>query len=256
MVTNLVNVKFAVGTDIEQTAGSVVGASAKGVAIREELNGVDVRLVASKRLHSLAGTDIPQLGESVAGTGHEDVLVGRVDADRHHIAQVVGKLSHLGSGLDIPQHAGHVTGGGDDAAVIDEATAGEVARVAGELARDTGRTFAGGQVVDGTNVVETTAGNVVPTRRIGTGHDPRRSQGDGVDFVGGVGIPDDELSVLRGGHEMAAVGGPVHGVDLRKVALECSARLHANSWESIGLVLRNLTDYGTGGQQLFRISSC
>lgn len=45
---------------------------------------------------------------------------------------------------------------------------------------------------------------------------------------------------------MAAVGGPVHGVDLRKVALECSARLHANSWESIGLVLCNLTDYGQG----------
>lgn len=45
---------------------------------------------------------------------------------------------------------------------------------------------------------------------------------------------------------MAAVGRPVHGVDLRKVALECSAWLHANSWESIGLVLRNLTDYGQG----------
>lgn len=198
MVTNLVDVELAVGPDIEQTARSVIGASAEGVTIGEELNGVDVGLVTSKSLHSLAGTDIPQLGESVAGTGNENVLVGRVDADRHHITQVVGKLGDLGSGLDIPQHTGHVAGGGDDAAVIDEAAARKIARVAGELTRDTGRTFTRGQVVDGTDVVQTTASNVVPTRRIGTGHDPGRSQGDGVDFVGGVGIPDDELSVLRG----------------------------------------------------------
>lgn len=197
-LTNLVDVELAIGTNIKQTARSVVGTSAKGVAIGEELDGVDVRLVTSKSLHSLAGTDIPQLGESVAGTGNEDVLVGRVDADRHHIPQVVGKLGDLGPGLDIPQHAGHVAGGGDNTAVIDEAAAGEITRVAGELTRDAGRAFARGQVVDGADVVQTTASHVVPARRIGTGHDPGRSQGDGVDFVGGVGIPDDELTVLRG----------------------------------------------------------
>jgi hypothetical protein len=29
---------------------------------------------------------------------------------------------------------------------------------------------------------------------------------------------------------MAAVGGPVHSVDLGQMALECPSRLHANSW--------------------------
>lgn len=47
-----------------------------------------------------------------------------------------------------------------------------------------------------------------------------------MDFVGGVGIPDDELSVLRGGNEVSSVGGPVHGVDLGQMALERSLRPH------------------------------
>lgn len=153
--------------------------------------------MTGESLHGLAGTDIPQLGEGVASTRNEDVLVGRVDADRHHVTEVVGKFGDLGSGLDIPEHTGHVTGGGNDAAVIDEATAGQVARVTGELARDASGTFARRQVVDGANVVETTAGHVVSAGRIGTSHDPGRAQGNGVDFVGGVGVPDDELSVLR-----------------------------------------------------------
>ena len=196
-MTYLVGVELTVGTDIEETAGGVVGTSSKGVSVGEELNCVDVGLVTGKCLHGLAGTDIPQLGEGVASTRNEDVLVGRVDADRHHVTQVVGKFGDLGSGLDVPEHTGHITGGGDDTAVIDEATAGKVSRVAGELARDASRTFARRQVVDGADVVETTAGHVVPAGRIGTGHDPGRAQRNGVDFVGGVGVPDDELSVLR-----------------------------------------------------------
>lgn len=122
----LVGVKLAVGTDIEQTAGSVVGTSTEGVAVGEELNGIDVGLVSGERLDGLAGTDIPQFGESVACTGNEDVLVGRVDADRHHVTQVVGELGDLGTRLNIPQHTGHIAGRGNDAAVIDEATAGEI----------------------------------------------------------------------------------------------------------------------------------
>jgi hypothetical protein len=43
---------------------------------------------------------------------------------------------------------------------------------------------------------------------------------------------------------MPAVGRPVHGVNFSKVALQCPARLHANSRKGIGLVLRNLADCG------------
>lgn len=45
-------------------------------------------------------------------------------------------------------------------------------------------------------------------------------------FVGGVGVPDDELAVLGGGDEVPTVGGPVHGVDLCEMALEGAAGLH------------------------------
>lgn len=47
-----------------------------------------------------------------------------------------------------------------------------------------------------------------------------------MDFVGGVGIPDDEFAVLGGGNEMSSIGGPVHGVNLGQVALEGSLGLH------------------------------
>lgn len=144
----LVGVKLAVGTDIKQAAGGVVGTGSESVAVREELNSVDIGLVASECLNGLAGTDIPQFSEGVASTGNEDVLVGWVDADRHHVTEMVGELGNLGPGFNIPQHTSHVTRGGNDAAVVNKATAGEVSRVSRELARDTGWTFARRQVVN------------------------------------------------------------------------------------------------------------
>ena len=63
-----------------------------------------------------------------------------------------------------------------------------------------------------------------------------------MNFVGGIGIPDDEFSILRRGNEMAAVGGPVHGVNLGQVSLERAAWLHPNTRQSLGLVLCNLAD--------------
>ena len=128
--------------------------------------------MTGKGLDSLSGTDIPKLRKSIASARDEDVLVGRVDADGHDITQMVGEFSDLGAGLDIPQHTGHVAGRSEDATVVDEAAAGEVAGVTGELARDAGRAFARGQVVDGANVIQTTAGDVVPTGSIGASHDP------------------------------------------------------------------------------------
>ena len=139
--TYLVDVQFAIGTNIEQTARGVVRTGTESVAIREELDGVDVGLVTRKGLHRLTGTNVPQFGKRIASTRDENVLVGRIDTDRHHIAEVVGELSDLGTGLNIPQHTSHVAGRGDDTAVIDETTAREITRVTGQLARNTCGTF-------------------------------------------------------------------------------------------------------------------
>lgn len=47
-----------------------------------------------------------------------------------------------------------------------------------------------------------------------------------MNLVGGVGVPDNQLPILRGGNQVPAVGRPVHRVDLGQVALERSLRLH------------------------------
>lgn len=104
--------------------------------------------MTSKCLHGFAGTDIPQFSKGIASTRYKDILVRGVDADRHDVSEVVGKLGHLGPGLDIPQHTGHVTRRSDDAAVIDEATARQIAGVAGEFASNAGRAFTGREIVD------------------------------------------------------------------------------------------------------------
>lgn len=94
------------------------------MAVGEKVDGIDVRFVSRESLHSLAGADVPELGERVASARDECVLVGRVEADAHHVPQVVGELGHLGPRLDIPLHARHVAGRREDAAVVDEAAAG------------------------------------------------------------------------------------------------------------------------------------
>ena len=239
--TDGVLVQLSIGSNVEQATGGIVGAGAKGVAIGKELDGVDVRQVAGESLNGLAGPNIPQLGKAIAGAGDEDVLVGGVDADAHDVTEVVGELGDARAGVDIPQHAGHVAGRGEDATVVDEAAAGKVAGVAGELARDPGRPFPSGEVVDGADVVEAAAGDVIAARGVGACHDPGRSQGNGMDFVGRVGIPDDELAVLGGRDEMSTIGRPMHSVDLGQMALQGLSRLHADPVQWLGVFAGHLT---------------
>jgi hypothetical protein len=132
----LVRSKFAIGADVEKTARCVVRTSTKSVSVGEELNSVDVGVVGGEGLDTLLLADIPQLSKGVAGTRHELVVVERVDAQAHDIAEMVGKLVHLGARLEVPEHAGHVARRGEDALVADESAATEVARVAGQLSCD------------------------------------------------------------------------------------------------------------------------
>jgi len=54
-----------------------------------------------------------------------------------------------------------------------------------------------------------------------------------VGFVGREGVPDEETTVLRGGHEVDRVAGPVHGVNFGEVTFESTAR--TRSGRTIGL---------------------
>lgn len=157
--------------------------------------------------------------------------------------------------LNVPEHTRHVAGRGDDLPVVYEAAAAEVPGVCAELSGDLDLPARrarprSAQGVDGADVVEATAGDEVPGGGIGGGHDPGGAEWDGVDLVGGVGIPDDELAVLGGGDDVAGVGGPVEGVDLGEVALERAAGLEGDAGEG-GRVRRHrahwLSAGGAGG---------
>lgn len=60
--------------------------------------------------------------------------------------------------------------------------------------------------VDGTDIVETSAGDEAPRGRVGAGHDPGGAQRDGVHLVGAVAVPDDQLAVLGGGNKISGKG--------------------------------------------------
>jgi len=70
-------IQLAIRTKIEEAAGGVVRARSEGLGVGEELDGVDVGLVAHKRLDALAGPDIPDLCRGITGTGHKDLLLWR-----------------------------------------------------------------------------------------------------------------------------------------------------------------------------------
>lgn len=108
-ITYAVDIELAVSADIEETASCIVGTGDKGVSIGEKLDGVDVGLVTSKSLYSLASANIPELGKSIASARDEGILICRVQADAHDIAKVVGELNLLCAGLNVPLHTGHVS---------------------------------------------------------------------------------------------------------------------------------------------------
>ena len=96
------------------------------------------------------------------------------------------------------------------------------------------------EIVDRAYVVETSTSYKVPARSICTSHDPRRPERNGVYFVGSVGIPNDELTILRSRYEMSSVGRPVHSINLSEMSLERFPCLqHLVLWERL---LRLLCD--------------
>lgn len=84
----------------------------------------------------------------------------------------------------------------------------------GQLTGHPSGTVMGGEVVDRADVVETAAGDIVAAGSVRASHDPRGAQRNGMDLVGGVGIPDDELAVLRCRDQVAPIRRPMHGIYL------------------------------------------
>lgn len=184
------------------------------------------RLLAEPLAH------IPQLGGGVARARDERAKVGR-ERQRHHVAGVAEEGRRLLAGLDVPERAAHITRAGDDLIIVDEAAAGEVAGVAGQLARHAHIALARLQTVDGADVVQAAARDKIAGGRVRARHHPRRAQRDGVHLVRGVAVPHDQLAVLRRRHQVARVAAPVHRVDLGQVAAQRAPRAHLHASDGV-----------------------
>ena len=106
-----VTLELTVCSDIEEAARCIIGTSTKGIAVREELNGVNVRIMCSKSLDTFLLSNIPELCKRITGARHELIGIKRVYAQTHNISKMVGKFVYLGSCLKIPEDASHVARG-------------------------------------------------------------------------------------------------------------------------------------------------
>ena len=166
--------QLPVGADIEKTARCIIGAGADGISVGKELHSIDVRVVGGEGLSAALLSDIPDLCEGVTSSRNKHVVVDGIDAQAHDIAQVIGKIMNLGPGVNIPEHASHVARRSENTTVIDEATARKVTRMTRQFSGDTGWTLVGREIVDGADIVETTACDEVTAGRIGASHHPGR----------------------------------------------------------------------------------
>jgi hypothetical protein len=144
---------------------------------------------------SLLGTVIPDFASGVDGTRDEETRLV-VGGNGHDITLVVIEDGLGVSLFDVPKDQSSITGRSEDFRVGDEATARQVTLVLREFGVDL---LDGGfllttfrEFVKSAQVVQTTASNEIAGRRVAAGHDPRGTERDGVELVGGPGVPDLE----------------------------------------------------------------
>lgn len=68
---------LTVGSEVEETAGRVVGSRSDGVAARVVFDGVDIGLVAFEVLNVVAGSHIPDEGHLVTGLVNKKAILGK-----------------------------------------------------------------------------------------------------------------------------------------------------------------------------------
>lgn len=242
----------------------------KGIFPDTHRHRIDVALVAGERLLALPVPDVPQLGGRIAGARHERPAVRR-QRQRHHVAGVAHERGGLLAGFNVPQTARHVAGAGHNLTIrkiafnkycfvflsfffvnefhliiVEEPTARQIAGVAGQLPGHAHITLARLQAVDRADIVESAARHIAAGRRIGARHHPRGAQRNRMDLVRRVRIPDDQLAVLRGGHQIPGVAAPVHGVDLGEMAAQGATRAHLDAADRLEGVC-GLNETGVAG---------
>jgi len=173
---------LAISPQVPEAARGIIGTGGKAEAIGHHLNGVDITLMASEGLRGFPRPNVPVLGVRVDGA-RDECVIGREEAERHHVTVMASEFSHLDTALDVPKHASSVTRGRDNLFVVNEATAGKVTRVGVEFSANSNGQLLALQIVDRTNIVEATARNKVVGGSIRTCHHPAGAQRDGVCLI-------------------------------------------------------------------------
>jgi len=101
--------------------------------------------------------------------------------------------------------------------------------------------------VDGADIVQSTASDELARGGVGTGHDPGRTEGNGMNLVGGVSVPHDQFAVLRRRDDVPVIGRPMHGVDLGEVTLEGTSDAHDHAGQGFDF-LSHRSDCRSQGQ--------
>jgi len=163
--------ELAISADVEQAARCVVGARPECQPIGEVLYSIDIGFVPSKCLHAFARSEIPELGRCIASPRNEVVLIWG-DRHTHNIAIVVREFCELCSLFNVPQDARHITTASNNLAVVEEPAAGQITDVSVEFAAHSDGDLSAAQVVHGADVIQTSACNKSPRRRVSTSHHP------------------------------------------------------------------------------------
>mmetsp|Transcript_20026 Transcript_20026/g.43402 ORF Transcript_20026/g.43402 Transcript_20026/m.43402 type:complete len:238 (+) Transcript_20026:453-1166(+) len=185
-------IHFPITSHIEQSAGRVIGPCPEGIPIREKGNRVDILLMALVRLDALSNPKIPNLRRGVHAPRNENVAILRTDCHGHDVPRVVCKCFQNVAAGHVPVYTTRVTRGCHDVSLIDEATAAEVAIVRYQLLRRPCIRRLLLNIVNRTHIIQPSTGDQISLRLFkGAGHDPRRTERNGLNFIGSVCVPNN-----------------------------------------------------------------
>lgn len=108
----------------------------------------------------------------------------------HHIPRMIIKLNNPNPRINIPKHTSHIPRTSQNLSIIQKPTTTQIPRMGTQLPSNFNSPLLNPKIINTTNVIQSSTGNKISTRRISASHDPGGTERDSVNFVGRVGVPD------------------------------------------------------------------
>jgi len=111
------------------------------------LYGINILRMTNKSLDRLSHPNIPNLGHTITSSTDKQIWIGRINAQTHDIAQMIGKLCDFCPRINIPKNTSHVPTGRQDSAIVEKPTTTQISGMRRQLPCHTIGPLAGIQVV-------------------------------------------------------------------------------------------------------------